>query len=167
MTPPTHILSIDPGLQGAFALLEVSTRKILLIQDMPVDQGQVSPEGVAEIVEMAKFMVGPQGRLVGAVENVNARPGQAHALAFGLSTGIIHGCLGSAQVPFVLIAPSQWKPAMGLQRLTDETQAGTKTRARVLAAKLWPEHAGDFKRVMDADRAEAALIARFAANRGV
>ena len=99
----THCLGIDPGLAGAFALLEVSTRKILAIWDMPVDQGQVSPEGVAEIVEMAKFMVGPQGRLVGAVELVSSMPRQAGSFNFGRSAGVVHGVLGALQVPFEMI----------------------------------------------------------------
>ncbi len=159
---PTHILAIDPGLQGAFALLNAAARKIEMIWDMPVANGQVSPEGVAEIVEMAKFAVGPAPQSLRAVvENVSSRPGQAHAFSFGLSTGIIHGCLGSAQVPFTLVAPSQWKPAMGLQRMANETQAATKTRARILAMKLWPERVADFSKVKFDGRAEAALIGRF------
>jgi hypothetical protein len=45
--------------------------------------------------------------------------------------------------------------------MLNETQAGTKARARELASRLWPEHAAEFKRVRDDGRAEACLIARF------
>jgi crossover junction endodeoxyribonuclease RuvC len=162
---PSHILSIDPGLSGAFALLEVQSKKVLAIWDMPTDQGQVSPSGVAEIVEMAKFMVGPQGRLVGAVELVSSMPRQAGAFNFGRSAGVVHGVLGALQIPFEMIPASVWKPACGLRKGLNESQADNKTRARELASRLWPEHAAEFAKVKFDGKAEACLIARHAANR--
>lgn len=159
-TQPTHILGIDPGLSGALALLDLQTRKVTQIWDMPLQDGKVYPEGVAIIIDMAKGIASAQGSLHAAIENVNSRPGQAHMWAFAMSVGIVHGCLGALSVPFSLIQPAQWKSSCGLRRLPTETQADTKTRARRLASKLWPEHAAEFKRIKDDGRAEACLIAR-------
>jgi crossover junction endodeoxyribonuclease RuvC len=160
LTPPTHILGVDPGLSGAFCLLQVSSRRIEALWDMPVADGRVDPEGVALIVDSAKSATG--GQLRAAVENVSSMPRQAGAFNFGRSAGVIHGVLGAMGVPMDLISPNVWKGAMGLRRLVNETQDQNKTRARELAMKLWPESAGLFRRVKDDGRAEAALIARFA-----
>ena len=163
---PSHVLGIDPGNFGAFALLDLESRKVHTIWDMPTKDGKVYPEGVAMVVDLAKsiasggyrFRRSPRQPARRGHRNVSSRPRQAHAFSFGLGVGIIHGCLGSLNVPFSLVAPQQWKSSFGLCRVGDESQAGTKARARELASRLWPESAELFTRVKDADRAEAALI---------
>lgn len=157
-TYPTHVLGIDPGLHGALALLSTSTRSIKAIWDMPLDDGQVSPEGVAEIVEMAKIASG--GSLIAAVERTSSMPRQAGAFNFGRSAGVVHGVLGALSVPYELISPAVWKGSVGLRRGVNETQDQVKTRARELASKLWPGKAEEFKRIKDDGRAEACLIGR-------
>ena len=157
MNRPDYVLGIDPGLGGALALVRVSNKTIEGIFDMPVTVGRVDPAKLAGIVEMCKL----RGSIIAAVENVSSMPRQAHAFSFGLSTGIVHGCFGALGVPFELLAPSVWKPACGLRRLTTESQADTKTKARNLAMKLFPENADLFRLVKWDGRAESALIARF------
>ncbi len=154
---PTHVLGIDPGLSGALCLLRISGLAIENVFDMPVTDGKVDPAKLAGIVNICKL----RGSVVAAVENVSSMPRQAHAFSFGLSTGIIHGCFGALNVPFELLAPSVWKPACGLRRLSNENQADTKTKARNLAMKLFPENADLFRLVKWDGRAESALIARF------
>jgi len=78
---------------------------------------------------------------------------------------VVHGVLGALGVPYVLISPAQWKGAMGLHKLPNETQSQNKSRAREMALKLWPESADQFKRKKDDGRAEAALIGRYFINR--
>ena len=159
---PTHCLGCDPGLSGAFALLNVSTRKIEGIWDMPIVDERVYPQGVAVIVDMAKSIAGDS--IVAAVENVSSMPRQAGAFNFGRSAGVVHGVLGALGVPMELVSPNIWKGAMGLRKMAGETQDQNKTRARELAIKLWPSNASEFKRVKDDGRAEACLIARQYAN---
>jgi crossover junction endodeoxyribonuclease RuvC len=154
---PAHILGIDPGLGGALALLNVSTRAIESLHDMPVIQGRVDPARLALIVGMCQL----QGTIVAVVELVRSMPRQSGSFNFGVSAGVVHGVLGALGVPMVLIPPGVWKPAMGLRRGLNETQAQNKTRARELAQKLWPLQAGMFKLIKNHDRAEAALLARF------
>ena len=160
---PGYVLGIDPGNFGAFTLLNLSTRKIHTIWDMPLKTGKVYPEGVATVVDLAKSIA--SANLVAVVENVNSRPRQAHAFSFGLGVGVIHGTLAAHSVPFALIGPAQWKQGYGLWRMTDENQATTKTRARELAMRLFPESADMFRRVRDDGRAESCLISRFWASK--
>ena len=158
---PEYVLAVDPGLAGALCLLRCSGLKIEGVFDMPVTDGRVDAARLALIVGMCQL----RGTIVAAVERVGSRPHQAHAFSFGTDFGIVLGVLGSLGVTTTLIQPVQWKSSYGLRRATDETQAGTKTRARVLASKLWPESAKLFARVKDSDRAEASLIGRFWASK--
>jgi len=157
MSRPDYVLGIDPGLQGALALLDTQDRFIDCIFDMPVTDGRVDPTKLAAIVDLLKL----RGTIHAAVELVSSMPRQAGAFNFGVSAGVVHGVLGALGVPMSLVSPGVWKPACGLRRLPSESKAGAKARARELASHLWPERTADFKRVMDTDRAEAALIARF------
>ena len=154
---PAHILGIDPGLGGALALLNVSTRAIESLHDMPVIQGRVDPARLALIVGMCQL----RGTIVAVVELVSSMPRQSGSFNFGVSAGVVHGVLGALQIPFTLVSPNVWKGATGLHRLTNEAQAQTKTRARELASRLWPESAALFARAKDDGRAESALLARF------
>jgi crossover junction endodeoxyribonuclease RuvC len=129
--------------------------------DMPVKKdGGVDGARLAAIVDMCALRAGPGG-LCAAVENVSSRPGQAHQFSFGTGFGIVLGVLEAAGVPYSLISPAQWKPAMALRRLTGESQQQNKSRARELASKLLPEYADKFARVRDDGRAEAYLMGRF------
>ena len=160
---PSHILSIDPGVHGALCLLNLSDRSIQVF-DIPILKSQVDGVQLAALIDMCKVQA---ANLCAVVENVNGRPGQGHVFAFGLATGKIHGILDSLGIFYETVAPAQWKPAMGLRRLANESQSQNKARARTLAAKLWPRNAADFERVKNHDRAEAALLGRFyAAKKG-
>jgi crossover junction endodeoxyribonuclease RuvC len=161
-TRPTHILSVDPGLSGALCLYEIST-KVIHIFDMPVTDGRVDPAKLAAIVDQCNFQAGR--RVHAAVELVSSMPRQAGAFNFGVSAGVVHGVLGALGIPFTLVQPAQWKGAMGLRKIIGETQAQNKTRARDLAIKLWPTMAVEFKLIKNDGRAEAALIARYFANK--
>jgi crossover junction endodeoxyribonuclease RuvC len=161
VTRPSHVLAIDPGLAGALALLDLNLRKIHTIWDMPLKEGKIHPEGVAFTIDLAKSIA--SANLVAVIENVNARPRQAGMWTFAVGVGVVHGCLAAHGVPLSLIQPAAWKSACGLRRLTTETQADTKTKARELAARLFPESADLFRRVRDDGRAESVLIGRFLA----
>jgi crossover junction endodeoxyribonuclease RuvC len=154
---PDYVLGCDPGLAGALALLRCEGLKIEGIYDTPVTDGRVDAARLALIVGMCQL----QGTIVAAVELVSSMPRQAGAFNFGVSAGCVHGVLGALGVPMVLISPGVWKPACGLRRLANESQAQNKSRARELAQKLWPLQAGLFKLIKNHDRAEACLLARY------
>ena len=156
MKKPAYVLGVDPGMKGALALLDLSTRKVCQIWDMPVIAGRVGSAELALIVGMCQL----RGSVVAAVELVSSMPRQAGAFNFGVSAGVVHGVLGALGVPMALVPPAVWKPACGLRRGLNESQAQNKSRARELAMKLWPESADLFARVKDDGRAEACLIGR-------
>ena len=157
----TYILGIDPGLGGAMAIY--STKSFICVHDIPrsIDSG-IDAVALAALVDRLNRAY---PRITAVVERVSSMPRQAGAFAFGLSTGIIHGCLASAGIPFELVSPSVWKAKMGLTKFPDETYAENKTRARALATQLFPALAPQFKRVKDDGRAEALLLAVYYANR--
>lgn len=163
---PTHTLAVDPGLKGALCLYEIATRGIR-IYDMPVTDGRVDPVRLASMINTACFIAGisSSAQIHGAIENVGSMPRQRGAFNFGVSAGVVHGVFGALGIPYTLVSPNEWKGAMGLRRLVNETQEQNKTRARELATKLWPDHAAEFSRVKDDGRAEACLLARFFVNK--
>ena len=161
MTQPSHVLGIDPGKSGGLALLDLNLRKIHTIWDTPTKDGKVYPEGISMVIDLAKSIA--SANIVAVIENVSSRPRQAGMWTFAVGVGVIYGCLAAHGIPLNFVQPAAWKSACGLRRLTTETQADTKTKARELAARLFPESADLFRRVRDDGRAESVLIGRFLA----
>ena len=160
-----YILGVDPGMGGALAGYDPSGEvfKTPVPWDIPksTDSG-IDAVALADLVEHIHLTY---PGITAVVERVSGMPRQAGAFAFGLSTGIIHGCLASAGIPFELVSPSVWKAKMGLTKFPGETYAENKTRARALATQLFPALAPQFKRVKDDGRAEALLLAVYWANK--
>ena len=73
--------------------------------------------------------------------------------AFGQAYGLVLGVLAGLWIPTSTVTPAAWKKALKLNT--------GKDAARAKAAQLWPQMAGEFKRVKDDGRAEAALIAHW------
>ena len=151
------MLGIDPGLGGALAFLRCEGLKIEGVYDTPVTDGRVDAARLALIVGMCQL----RGTIVAAVELVSSMPRQAGAFNFGVSAGCVHGVLGALSIPMTLVPPGVWKPACGLRRMLNESQAENKTHARELAMKLWPEQAAEFAKAKNDGRAEACLLARY------
>lgn len=153
----SFIIGIDPGAGGAVAILE-RTGELVQVFDMPSVEvvvggkakKRVSPEMLA--AELRLYNV---SGTVAIIEQVGAMPGQgvSSMFAFGEAFGLAKGVLAGMMIPFQTITPSKWKKAHNLN-------AG-KDAARAKAAALFPAHAGEFKRVKDDGKAEAALIAHW------
>lgn len=153
----TFIIGIDPGAGGAVAILERSG-ELVQVFDMPsvevISGGKakrrVSPEMLA--AELRLYNV---HGVCAYIEQVGAMPGQgvSSMFAFGEAFGLAKGVLAGLGIPVQAVPPGKWKRALNLN-------AG-KDGARARAAALWPTKAGEFKRVKDDGRAEAALIAHW------
>ena len=63
------------------------------------------------------------------------------------------GVVVALKIPLHFVAPTVWQKHFHL--------SAEKDKARALALRLWPDRAESFRRKKDADRAEAALIARW------
>jgi crossover junction endodeoxyribonuclease RuvC len=67
----------------------------------------------------------------------------------------VRGVVAASGVPLHLVSPSKWKRLFGLD--------ADKERSRALALRLWPARSDLFGPKKDHGRAEAALLARYAA----
>lgn len=153
----SFIIGVDPGASGAVAILE-DTGQLVQVFDMPSVEIQVGSKAKRRV---APEMLASELRLynvhgtVAVVEQVSARPGQgvSSMFAFGQAYGLVLGVLAGLWIPTKTVTPSAWKKALKLNT--------GKDAARAKAAQLWPQMAGEFKRVKDDGRAEAALIANW------
>ena len=160
----THILGVDPGLTGAFALLNKTSKELTTYQ---FSTYKTKGKNNLNAPEMAAWLDCHRNLIGHAfVEQVSSRPRQAGQFQFGINTGVIHGMLYANIVPWTLVPPQQWKFHFGLKRLETETYKDKKTDSRLLAAKLFPNNAAAFARVKDDGVAEASLIALYGVNQG-
>ncbi|MGA2493332.1 MAG: hypothetical protein ABSF67_10320 [Roseiarcus sp.] len=151
MRAPSCILGVDPGLGGAIAFYFL-VRDVVSVDDMPVVGGDVDAATLAARIAQMR----PD---VAIVELVASRPGQgvASVFKFGCGFGMVRGVIAAAGIPLHLVSPAKWKRAYGLD--------ADKEKSRALALRLWPARADLFGRKRDHGRAEAALIARYGAER--
>lgn len=155
----SYIIGVDPGAAGAIAILE-DTGKLVHVFDMPsvevVTGGKAKRRVSPEMLAAELRLYANQGA-VACVEQVGAMPGQgvSSMFAFGQAFGIVLGVMAGLAIPCQTITPAKWKKDMKLN-------AG-KDAARAKAAQVWPGQAGEFKRVKDDGKAEAALIALWVA----
>ena len=138
-------IGIDPGRQGAIALLHPETSE-LTVWDMP-DTTTALHDLIAGLPMVKRCYVEkpfyPQ--MIG-VTNA-AKIAQAY--------GTLIGALSWRDIPFVEVRPAKWKAAMDLST--------SKSASREKASQMFPDCADQFKRVKDDGRAEAALIAFYGA----
>ena len=143
------ILAVDPGLSGANAFYFPSEGAIS-VEDMPVVGGDVDAATFSARIQQIR----PD---VAIVELVASRPGQgvASVFKFGCGFGMVRGVIAASGVPLHLVSPSKWKRHFGSGLRQGESRA--------LALRLWPARSDLFGRKKDHGRAEAALLARYAA----
>jgi hypothetical protein len=149
------LLAIDPGLTGAVAIYFPDAPERVSIHDMPVAGGEVDPAALARRIRQ----FGPQ---IAVVERVGPMPrdGVRQAFGFGAAYAAARTVITILEVPMHLVTPQIWKKHW---RLPGGAQG--KEAARALALRLFPASAEHFARKRDHNRAEAALIARFGAER--
>lgn len=153
-----YLIGIDPGLNGAIAIMEATTGKLTQVIDMPtvvVKSGNSMKRKVMPYLIASEIEAFTQYGARAFVEQVSAMPGQGvtSMFGFGESYGLVRGVLAGMGVPVDLVPPAKWKRDL-------KVNAG-KDGARALAMTLWPDMAGEFKRVKDDGRAESALIAHW------
>lgn len=150
----SFVIGIDPGAAGAVAILEDG--KLVQVFDMPVVEVSVSNKNkkrVAPELLASELRLYNLADTVAVVEQVGAMPGQGvtSMFAFGQAYGLVLGVLAGLWIPTSTVTPATWKKALKLNP--------GKDGARLKASQLWPAQAGEFKRVKDDGRAEAALLA--------
>jgi crossover junction endodeoxyribonuclease RuvC len=146
----TSILGIDPGLTtGALALCRDGQWTLL---DMPIagdaKRHEINgPELCRWLREHAPDYA--------FIEYAAARPGQgvSSMFRFGCCYGALKMALAACGVPYTTVAPTKWKPAVGILRGAD------KESARLRALELFPDQAANLMRRKDHARADAMLLA--------
>ena len=139
----TLILGIDPGKQGAFALLDC-------------DDMQVSTYDMPGTLDEKRALISDIGSVKCAWLERPFFPrmiGIKNAVTIAMAYGELKACLFFAGVPTFEVDPSAWKKTMRLS--TD------KNASRALASQFFPDSADQWARVKDDGRAEAALIALY------
>lgn len=146
-----RILGIDPGLSGAFVLLENST---------PIEWGLMPTmtEGTNRRVNGAALAALWRFAYIDVafMEQVGARPGQgvSSMFTFGHAAGTVRGVLGALEIPVRMVTPQSWKKHVGLI-------GKDKDDARSLAIQTWPDWRVLDKKGEGQALADAALIAKY------
>lgn len=93
------------------------------------------------------------------IERVTIRPNESLSagIPFVGSMFLAEGICSGLRIPYKLVPPSVWKPAMKIQ----VTLQNPKEPARLRALELWPDRADLFTRKKDHNRAESLLLARY------
>ncbi len=144
------ILGVDPGLSGAIAFYCPADPAVVAVEDMPVADGDIDPATLASRLRQLQ-------PTVAMIERVGSMPGQgvSSTFKFGKGYGTVIGVVIALGIPTHFVTPGKWKRHFRLE--------AEKEQARALALRLWPSASFRFERKKDAGRAEACLIARYAA----
>jgi len=164
-------LAIDPGLTGAICLFDPATRTAVF-WDTPTVTLKVGKKfkrqmDLSAIVRLLKDVAVGKDVFV-TIEKVNAMPriggidggssmGATSAFNFGCGFGMWLGILTALEIPFQQVHPATWKSRV----MADCSKE--KDASRVKAMQMFPKTAGDLMRKKDHGRADALLIAAWAA----
>ena len=162
-----HVIGIDPGLTGALAI--VGPSGLEHVEDMPVMQralaagkvkNQVNAAAVAQLLkewtrgyDAVEILVVLEHQAPFRIPG-NKPQGSSSTFSLGHTTGILEGVVVALGFPLRVVTPVTWKKALGLP-------GGKKNKGvvRARAQRLYPQ--APLTRVMDHNRAEAIMIARY------
>lgn len=148
-----RICGIDPGLDGAIALIDTDLMK-LHVDDMPTNELKIGRSTKRRIsaLGLATDIVNLRPDHV-FVEKVGAMPGQGvtSMFSFGYSAGMVEGVLAALRVPYSYLTPQQWQQIARV--------SGGKDGSREKASRLFPCDADLFMRKKDNGRSDAVCIA--------
>ena len=135
------LLGIDPGVQGALALLDKHENRVT-VHDMP-DTTDTLYELIKSFPPITVCMIEKPfyPKIIG----------MKNAAKIAEAYGRIKAVLFICGIPLREVAPRDWKAAL---RLSD-----SKAASRELAGAFFPDDAEQWKRVRDDGRAEASLLA--------
>lgn len=150
------ILGIDPGLDGAFCVVD-SLQNIDALMSTPtldVKTGQSVKRRLDYQVAAGWFDLHRHGIDLAVIEEVTSSPqmGVTSAFAFGELFGAVRALVAAFGIPVMRVRPQVWKSHFGLLRQT-------KDASRAKATALAPKFAGQWAKKKDDGRAESFLLA--------
>ncbi|WP_196221153.1 RuvC family protein [Sansalvadorimonas verongulae] len=156
------VIGFDPGLSGAFAVLNCERDHAFFSSDFPIiiknDKRHID---IISLTNTLQQLASQYHIHHVFIENVNAmppvkgkkrKPGNQTSFTFGRSFGVLEGIVGALGLPTTLITPATWKRRAGL--LKQEKVASLNR-----ALELYPGCGLHLKKHIG--RAEAMLIARY------
>ena len=151
------IIGIDPGLNGAIAVLQ--NNKVKEIFDVPVmPEGKKNKRQLnsAQLVKLLKDIIADSEEVVVIVENVSAMPGQGvtSMFNFGQTFGAIKGICAALGLPIFFVRPAKWKKHFDLIN-------SSKDASRTKAIEMYPSLSDQLSKKKDVNKSDAILIARF------
>lgn len=151
-------IGIDPGLKGAIAAYDGTRIRTFDIPTHTVKRGKTYKDRLDSlaVLRIARLLSQLKPDCV-AIEDVGGMPRQSAsgAFTFGFATGEIAMAFKSCGLAVHPVAPVTWKAQFKLK--------GSKDDSRALASRLFPNSADQWPRAGHDGRAEAALIALYAA----
>ena len=151
------IIGIDPGLNGAIAVME--NNKVKEIFDVPVmPEGKKNKRQLnnAQLVKLLKDIISKDEEITVVVENVSAMPGQGvtSMVNFGQTFGAIKGICAALGLPIFFVRPAKWKKHFDLIN-------SSKDASRTKAIEMYPSLSDRLSKKKDVNKSDAILIARF------
>jgi len=150
----TCILAIDPGISGALAFYYNDAPERVSVYDMPLLNGDVNPHELSRLIRhnMPDLAI---------IEHVSPMPkeGVSSVWRFAAAYTTARVTVMLLSIPLTLVRPNVWKKALLLRSGKEG-----KEQSRARAISIFPECADRFARKKDHNRAEAALLAVYAAS---
>ena len=152
-----RIIGIDPGIQGALAILD--NEKVIDIVDLPdMTEGKKNKKQLngAYLSDYLKKHILNIENTVVVVEQVNAMPGQGvtSMFNFGQTFGVIKGICAALKIPIYFVRPSKWKKHFDLIR-------SSKDASRTKVIEMYPSLSNLLSKKKDVNKSDAILIAKF------
>tara|TARA_B100000700_G_scaffold331003_1_gene460692 strand:+ start:1964 stop:2455 length:492 start_codon:yes stop_codon:yes gene_type:complete len=152
-----RIIGIDPGLSGGIAILD--DLKIFDVFDMPImSEGKKNKNQLnsAQLVNIIKKHILPNGETFVIVEQVSAMPGQGvtSMFNFGQTFGSIKGICAALGLPISYVRPTKWKKHFELIN-------SSKDASRTKVIEMYPSISARLTKKKDVNKADAILIARY------
>jgi len=151
------LLAVDPGLNGAFVLLD--KQQVIALDHLPTHRtqhGRAAKVRNELDLHALRDMLKMQTCISAAfLERVSAMPkqGVSSTFRFGESSGQLYGLLVGLGVPVTYVRPQQWQRFHGI--------GGAPDAARQRAVQLFPSLSAALSRKMDCQRADALLLGVF------
>lgn len=162
-------VGIDPGKKGAVCFLDADSGRVLLLADCPIlkagDRVDFDVAAMAALLRRAEEFTAPGGRSMVVLERSMSRPGQGRESirVTGLGEGIWRGVVTALGFPLSVVHCSTWQHhCFRGQGLKGKAKEKSLLRAKMLFPSL--ELIPPGRRVPSHDRAEAALMAWYAAS---
>lgn len=165
----TFVLGVDPGNNGAFAIYDTETRRLVGVEDMPIwfqsvgrrKRKRIDALALAEQFDMYEML----GVELVVMEAVGGRTGQGAAagFVFGYGVGLIYMAALYSRLVIETIPPASWKKIMNVPGKANADASAIIARAD----ELFPHDRHLFRGERGGkkvDRAEAAMLAKFGAD---